>query len=291
MYRVRLSQFLMKSVLLIFLVGLAVSCASSATAPKPYPVEFSLDNEVRDYARITLPVKIKGVEEWFLLDTGASATILDSSYDIPAKQHTNMAYVATPGDPILISTFRLSDAFLDRFPIPEEPVYRVKVFDERGRNIKGVIGMNFLKKYIVQIDFYKNTLAILDPASKPQTDWGMEIPLYFNEGGIPYVKASLPGHPNIEMMVDTGASSSSLSSAIFNAYTARNKIRTLGYYVMTASGTYLTKRGWINGLTVGPYEYNRVDMTRTAMAHLGLKFLSQHRVTFDFPNSKLYLKR
>ena len=106
---------------------------------------------------ILLPVNFKEKEYWFLLDTGSTHT----SFDISFKQELGPAAKTvkgiTAGEPIMAELFDAPEAFLGSLDIRD--CGEVSCMDFKalslvlGRRIDGIIGMNFLKKYIVHRQF------------------------------------------------------------------------------------------------------------------------------------------
>jgi len=46
-----------------------------------------------------------------------------------------------------------------------------------------------------------------------------------------------------------------------------------------------------DNFSIGPFDYDGVIFGEGELNHLGMGFLARHIVTFDFPNSRLYLKK
>ena len=69
------------------------------------------------------------------------------------------------------------------------------------------------------------------------------------------------------------------------------KIKTSEILLATASGVIRSREARISNLSVESFEYQDLIFGEGNWSYLGLSFLSRHIVTFDFPNSRMYLKK
>jgi hypothetical protein len=96
----------------------------------------------------------------------------------------------------------------------------------------------------------------------------------------------------VDFWIDTGANSTGgLSSDIFDQILSEKKLKTSEMLFTTASGVIRKRECRFNSLSVGPFEYEQLIFSEANWSYLGLLFLSRHIVTFDFPNSRIYLKK
>jgi hypothetical protein len=76
-----------------------------------------------------------------------------------------------------------------------------------GKDIEGIIGYDFIKEFVVEIDYETRTLSLFDPSNYRYKGHGKEFPLILK--GTPRVHAhiALPGRPAIEGLfeIDTGS--------------------------------------------------------------------------------------
>jgi len=79
-----------------------------------------------------------------------------------------------------------------------------------GRDIEGVIGYDFIKEFVVEINYDARTISLFDPLSYRYTGPGEVLPLIIK--GTPRVRAliALPGKPPVEGLfeIDTGSDGS-----------------------------------------------------------------------------------
>ncbi len=60
-----------------------------------------------------------------------------------------------------------------------------------GKKISGIIGMNFLKNYVVQIDFDNGRLSFSKPMGKRGSALGKEFAINDNTLGMPQIKGNI----------------------------------------------------------------------------------------------------
>jgi membrane-associated protease RseP (regulator of RpoE activity) len=76
-----------------------------------------------------------------------------------------------------------------------------------GKDIEGILGYDFMKEFVVEINYATMTISLFDPSSYRDTAHGEVFPLIIK--GTPRVRAriALPGKPEIETLleIDTGS--------------------------------------------------------------------------------------
>jgi hypothetical protein len=78
---------------------------------------------------------------------------------------------------------------------------------------------------------------------------------------------------------------------IFEKVVLRTKTETAEMLMQTAAGTIREREARIDSFSTGVFTYKDAIFGQSNLSCLGLLFLSRHLVTFDFPNSKIYLKK
>lgn len=297
----RSSYCLLKAVLVLsfFVTLFACGCAdepqnsSDGSAEHKILAEFKI---AKGGDPILLPVTFKGKEYLFVLDTGCSHTVFDTSFKHELGDVQKVRGVLTAGSRIEAELFDAPEAFLG--PLNLQDCNEVICSDLKmasfvlGRKISGFIGMNFLNKYVVQIDFDKGTLSFLRPVKEQHTGWGTELVMRYDSLGWPHITGNILNCIKVDFMIDTGANSTGgLGSDIFEKFLSEKKLKTSEILFATASGVIRKREIRIDSLSVRPFEYQDLIFGEANWSHLGLSFLSRHIVTFDFPNSRMYLKK
>lgn len=282
-----------------FVLLLTCGCADEPKSTSERPADQKVLAEFKiskDGYPILLPVTFKGKEYLFLLDTGCSHTVFDTSFKHKLGDVKKVKRALTAGSRIVAELFDAPEAFLG--PLNVKDCGEVACLDLKmlqsvmGRKVSGLIGMNFLKKHVVQIDFDKGTLSFLQPLQKRHSGWGNELSISYNPLGIPKITGNIYDSIKVDFLIDTGANSTGgLSSDIFDQILSEKELKTSEILFATASGVIRKREIRIDSLSVRPFEYQDLIFGEANWPHLGLSFLSRHTVTFDFPNSKMYLKK
>jgi len=245
---------------------------------------------------ILLPVKFKDKELLFVLDTGSSHTAFDTSLRNELGEVKKIEKALTHGTPITAELFDAPKAFLG--PLNLQDSGQVSCLDLKmlslidGRKISGIIGMNFLRRYVIQIDFDKGTLSFLQPKEKQHADWGIELLIRHDSLGWPHITGDVLKSINVDFIIDTGSNSSGgLGSDIFKRIISEKELTTSEILTATASGVMQKREVRIDSLSVGSFEYEKLIFSEDNWSHLGLLFMSRHTVTLDFPNSRMYLRK
>jgi len=256
--------------------------------------EFKID--VRRLGCILLPVKIDGQECLFVFDTGASAPIIDVSLKSKLDGPKGKVKVATLGKSMMLDVFDAPEAFLGPFNLKEGGYVTcmdLTVFSQHiGRRICGIIGMSFLKRHVVQIDFDNERLLFLRASKDFDETWGVEFPITFGRKGIPLVKAKILGTVDTYFAVDAGCQGTgTLDKAVAEYVVLLEGVKAVDDEDLTLSGVTKARDLRIDSFSFGEFEYEKLIFSEANGSGLGLGFLSRHSVVFDFPNSRLYLKK
>jgi predicted aspartyl protease len=243
-----------------------------------------------------LPVRFGTQVYDFMLDTGASGTIFDASFRPQLGEPRGNVGASTSDSPILLQIFAAPRAFVGPFNLAD--CNEVATIDLHsltpvlGRTIHGLLGMDLLKKHVLQIDFDRGRIAFLDGAPKEQQDWGQEFSMSYDSLGRPQVKAAIQGGPEIEFVIDTGyGGGGSLEKGLFDEVVSSGNLKTNEVLNATATGITKFRQARVDRLNVGPFEYRGLILNTGNGNILGADFLSRHIVTFDFPNGRLYLMK
>ena len=310
--------------LLLFFAGLFSASACTEKPDNPADsnvlVQFKIDKNTQD---ILLPVKFQGREYLFDLDTGASYTLFDISLKDKLGKPKRTVKVETVTGRFDAQLYDAPQAFLGPLNLKVCRTVAVVDFTEMsaafGKKRHGTIGMNFLKKYVLQIDSDKGIVSFIKPRSSggifsflwPKNNdhphWGEQVSMKYElVSGIPHIKANVGGS-KVDFMIDTGycafvdlpdfpASDTfgELERKIFKKVSSVLQSENKQSSQITPKGkapSDFTKSTVIGRFSVGPLEYKDVTLDEGSESKLGMSFFSRHLVTFDFPNRKMYLKK
>lgn len=310
--------------LILFFASLFVAAAQrkapNHTSAPEVLAQFTIEKNAKE---ILLPVKLDGKEYLFNLDTGCSVTLFDISLKDKLRNSKGIVKGKTPGGPIEVELFDAPEAFLGPLNLKDcrtvAVVHLEPVSTALGRKRHGVIGMNFLKKYVVQIDFDKGIVSFLKskpdrgifsflwPSKNKHPDWGERVSVkYESRSGIPHIKAKVDG-TKVDFTIDTGYvhligrpnlpvsdSTGQLESNIFKKLRSKIHFEPKQATQITGKGKATLdfgKTAAVSRFSIGALEYKDAVFHESGESVLGIPFLSRHLVTFDFPNRKIYLKK
>jgi len=246
---------------------------------------------------IFLPVRFKEKEYLFFLDTGASVTVFDNSLRNELGQPIKTGgTLLTAGETATAEAFNAPEAFLGPFNLKdcgEVICVDLKMISSvLGKEVSGIIGMNFLKKHVIQIDFDEGKLSFLKSASKISPDWEEELKIEYHPSGVPFIPGFTLDGIKVDFVIDTGDSGTgSLHRLIFKKIITEKQVRTSQVVAQTAIGMTRSRVARIASCSIGTFNYKNLILGEGNFSRLGLSFLSRHLVTIDFPNSKIYLKK
>lgn len=245
---------------------------------------------------ILLPVHINGKEFSFLLDTGATYTFLDTSLKEFLGAPTKTTTVETLGNPMVIQMFESPLIQIGPFNLPKGSdiscidLSMSSMVD--GKTINGVLGTDFIKNHVIQIDFDKGFVSFLREDEIDISSFDQEIEITYDRLGWPKIKGKIINQIDAEFVIDSGNNSSgSLNRETFEKLISLKNVKISETLVVTASGSKSFRLARVESLKIGNCEYKQSLFAEGSYCTLGLVFLSRHIVVFDFPKGKMYLKK
>ena len=159
-----------------------------ACAPSQSPAQQSLPFEFED-ARLYVPVALSdSTTRWLILDTGASAIILDANVAATLGLTVTPAGSTTGAGTNSLRVGRAQDVALRVGGVPLGPTdVIVSEMDSllapsQGRHAPGIIGSRFFVEHVVEIDFARSQLRLHDPRTYRYDGSGAVLPVTFNDG-------------------------------------------------------------------------------------------------------------
>jgi hypothetical protein len=275
--------------------SVAAACVVFASAAAAGPIAESLAIASLDAPAVLVGDGPNGTVN-LILDTGTSRTTLDSAFapregSEKSRIHGNIGKTAKgrrgPAPALMVLGERLD---------LEEPVDFVdlSVFDAGlGMRLDGFLGMDYLRRHIVQLDFERGIVRLLASGSAPAPEWGAAFTLDPGRA-LPVVEAIAVSSGGvaypIQCVIDTGADSSGmLPEPVFSAV-RYGSLRKIPGAVIAVGGEADVQRSRVAELRLGSFTYKSLIMDRGSSCQFGRGFLSRHLATFDFPGGRLYLK-
>ncbi|MHB8411809.1 MAG: aspartyl protease family protein [Candidatus Acidiferrales bacterium] len=284
------SRVIKRIVRRIAAASLVVSSAQAAFCQscRPVKAEFSgsevfLSTQVNDNGQF-----------WFVLDSGTQPTI-ETKAVVGAFVDTH------PTSPVQTLTF-------SRFSFMPDPrsmwVGTIGWATASNRHqLDGIVGDPLLRRFVVQLDYDKETVVFCPQGSHPKGPLGAAFRLKSPEyPPIVHAELNLKGQKfGVDLEVDTGADA---AVTLFAPFSAKNskfqspsgpKLPVLG-----PDGRRTVSLAKVNSLRVGQFAIKDVivnleqpqasDSMRTVDGLLGKEFLRRFTITFDYPSNQIYLK-
>ena len=195
--------------LALMLVSVPVTCFAEATATPatPLSIPFELVSNT-----ILIRVGINGsAPTWFVLDSGASACVVDSALarKLELKAEGEKQGTGAGKGTVRISFLKSLTYNLPGMDVPIDESYVIDLSGQPallGRDIGGILGYSFLSRYVVDVDFDARVLTIYAPEQYQAKGEGIPFRLV-NHTPYIHVKVAVAGRPpaDLEVLVDSGS--------------------------------------------------------------------------------------
>jgi hypothetical protein len=187
-------------------------------------------------------------------------------------------------------------AFVGRLRLPQDKPVAVHdlagIREVVGLDIRGCLGLDFLRNYVLHLDFDQGRLAIAQPSWR---EAGQPFRLTIDEERVWVEARILEVGPAEPFMVDTGCigHSGALGAETFYHLAQFGKLSAAGSRgVETTGGTCKLKQARLACLKLGPFEHRDLCFfSHPEHSILGLNFWARYKVTFDFPAGLVYLRQ
>jgi hypothetical protein len=243
---------------------------------------------------IIVPVTVDGIARplRMLMDSGSTRTVVDKRLSVHLGKTIRREEMNTPFGPRIGELRRLPQAGLGPVQLSRASICVTDdlqhIREGFGCDIDGIIGMDLLRRQILQIDFDNGRVRLLKSATG---DLGHREEIVYRPSGTPAIEASLSGFKPSWFMVDTGCTSWSMceqdvirplidAGAAYEPHPSR--VRDDSWMIMETCR--------IRSISIGPFTHRNVKVATSHVNALGLPYLSRYVVTLDFPGKAVYLK-
>jgi Aspartyl protease len=241
--------------------------APAAPARPPLPADVTMNKEAGHGGVLMVTLRLEDGEELpFILDTGASGTVLDKSLEPKLGRRLGTDTMNKWEGRTRADIFAAPKLFLGRTQL----ITGGKIWTSDLKQPSGILGMDCLQHYCLQFDFKARRLRFLDSAKLDSTRLGRACPLVI-ERNLPFVH--LPGllaGSNTNLLLDMGCRVDGLT----------------GQTAINGLAVFLPNCIW-DGATYSNLAIAAVDHANV----IGIRFFARHLVTLDFPGRMMYLKQ
>jgi hypothetical protein len=245
----------------------------------PFPFTMTHD-------RMLIDATVNGVKGRFLLDTGASAIVLDDDFADRAhatvlnnSDTARMIYGDVKTRLRRVQTISVGDSTLhDVFAFSQHFSHAQYGNDPRDQ-FDGLIGFDLFAGAVVKLNVYDSTIAILDPNTDLSSEKGLPVTVDLSDG-IPIVPMVLNKTMPVNAMLDTGS-----PGLIFFGPDLISK-----YHFKVFNGC-----ANIQTLSLGPIVYGDQSACEYGVGAnymlIGFDFLKHFDLVFDYPHGRIILMR
>lgn len=250
--------------------------------------------------------------EDFLLDTGASVSLLDSawaaSHGIATEGRMQAVGAGATGDVAFakVGAIQVSGADGDGVEIAGQKLavlalnrYVAPFF---WRDAAGVLGYDFISRFVIEIDYDTGMMTLYDPKTFTYAGTGTGVPITLS-GSIPVVKARIDGQYEGLFRLDVGSGSTvDLHSPYVKKHGLREKLgKTVAVMGGGFGGTFTSHLGRMKSMEIGPYSWKDPLVILSGAqtgglasedfaGNIGNEIFERFKCTFDYEHRVLYLE-
>ncbi len=247
---------------------------------------------------------------WFILDTGAgggSFLAKEAAERLGLERGAETETHMGAGEGVKVGISSIANVTLhvagDEMLIPEMPVFSLAhVAPFEGRRLDGLLGSDFLQRNVVEIDYAKLKLRIIDPEGYTPSPSAMIVPITVD--GVPLGDGTIqrPGEKPLpcQFVIDTGVRT---TLVLYSPFVTRHRLLESGDLITAtigggAGGETKGDLDRLAKLTIGTLEFENTPVvysrdTVGAFASeeedgiIGGEILRRGKTTFDYPHSRL----
>jgi hypothetical protein len=296
------------------LISPAQKVASALRPPNASPTTREMPFEIHSN-KPWVQVRINCSEpQWFILDTGCrqSSIIARECADrlhlkvenlvelnVGAGQGVKVAFGSTPD-----VTLGIAGGTLHSLALGVTTLNHVEPYE--GRHLDGLLGEDFMRRHVVEIDYARRRIRIHDPETYRHEGPGTPIPISFH-GGLVVAAARMkpPGREAIDchVVIDTGVRTTVVwyhPFVVEHDFVASQPRFITGTVGGGAGGETTGDIGRLDSLRIGALDvlnptvvFSR-DTSGVFAGHaedgiVGGELLRRCKVTFDYPHERFYL--
>jgi hypothetical protein len=282
----------------IICVGLAFlcSCATQNSNHSQLPADVTMNKEAGRGGLLLVTFRLADGEKLpLMVDTGSTITLFDKSLEPKLGQRIDTGTIDNFGVTQKIGVYAALKLYLGNVPLRMTGT-NAFTFDRQQLASRfpfpfmGVLGMDVLQNYCIQLDFTAGKMRFLDEAHADKTNWGKPFPLTKLAdrfaGVCMAIDENLTGVADSKSIIDTGYNEGGwLTPKLFQQWT--NQISP------PAKGELRAPNGVLGRETYHDLDLNKLVWENDAdvgFNGIGLRVLAQNLVTLDFPNRMMYLK-
>jgi predicted aspartyl protease/outer membrane lipoprotein-sorting protein len=241
----------------------------------------------------------------FVLDTGASATVIDArrARSLGLKSAGNVGGTGT-GGAIAVKFVKGVNFTLPGIRLTNQTVISLAFSKQAAsikRNFGGILGYDFISRFVVEIDYRNKTVTLYDPKSFEYKGEGKRVPITID--GTPFVEAEVKvnGHDAVKgrFEIDTGYDG---ALTLYNAF-----LKAHPSFQASTQGERELRQGVANSVqsikdrvetvTLGGFSFQNVvtsfredDNDKDVSGLIGNEIFRRFKVIFDYSRNEMILE-
>ena len=288
----------------------SVAAAQKAADSNPIVIPFELVTR-----HIMIKVRINNSDPlWFIFDTGDKVAIVDigraRSLGLNLQGEVNVGGAgAGTVKGAMVRDASLGVVGVEGNPQPVVMAIPLEPLEPRfGHEVDGIIGADFIKQYVVEIDYPARVLKLHDKNKFAYSGPGEIIPISFIHGGYPVAEAQItvPERPPIKgrFVLDVG---SGASLALHRPFAEQAQLPTPSQKTIRAMGTggvggkVSGRAGRVAELKIGKFQIENpltlfsedkggAFASTEIQGNIGAMILSKFNVMLDYSRSRIILE-
>jgi aspartyl protease len=260
---------------------------------EPATIAFDSDSGHLVYVQVSVN---GGEPEWYVVDTGASTCVIDSARAAALALATSGRTRITGGGAGSVGADSVRAGV--RFTLPDgvdascESLVALDLSgltEPLGRRIGGILGFDFFRRYVVEIDYERQFLRLHDPAAYRYAGPGERVMLLFRRRA-PYAafRLTVGDAPPAErfLLIDTG-SSDAVNDSLLLASPRPKRVVSGGVGIGSRYDVYA---GHLDQVELGPFRFRDVPSVAPGKQLVGAALLHRFRLIIDYSRHELILE-
>jgi len=276
------------------------SCATQDSVRPNLPADTSMNTMAGrgDYLFVKLHLE-NGQDLLFAVDNGFPCTVLDKSLEPELGKPSGtqkVSYAWFSNMTITTHRYKSPKLYLGNTPLMLGDFVITDDLKQKfqGRPVAGILGMDCLKHYCIQLDFISKKIHFLDPEHLQSGNLGKPFPLSFSFiEGEPSVRMDFCGK-DVWFNLDTGDFTDGTLETTLLDRTMKTHSPDKVLQTKTETGATRSKF-YFSELEFGRETYTNLLIHKSSDGAdnnaIGLQFLARNLVTLDFPKRTMYLKQ
>jgi hypothetical protein len=277
------------------LLGLGMTAwADAYYPPPPADVDIGKDAGLGNWVFVKIHLE-NGDELPFIIDTGCPITLIDKTLESKLGPCIDTGTIVDFGSKQEAGRYLAPKLFIGKTRLQTGSYVFAYNFNQLSwlskHDIMGILGMDCLQHYCIQMDFKAGKMHFLNPNDLVTTNLGKAFPIIFSsedqsedELVRPYLHhEGLLDGTNLNLLIDTG---DNVDGHVDTGLVKGHYFTRFIHLLVKERGLRVSKCTWDGDA------YQKIVVNEAPHSNsLGLRFLARHLVTLDFPDRTLYLKK